>query len=104
MGLKILELLYLASHGLSVTSDLLSSCGITSDSNSYGFRNCLDGLWRQGVYVVHSMCTGFQAVPGNVPWLVTVVAGPRGVLGLRMIQVHGLRVHNWFAAGGGGHG
>ena len=53
---------------------------------------------------MHSMCTGFQAVLGNVPWLVTVVAGPRGVLGLHMIQVHGLRVHSQLAAGGRGCG
>src|SRR5258708_5786166 len=103
-GLKILQLLCLASCRLSVASDLLSSHGITSNSNSYGFHNCLDGLQRQGVYVAHSMCTGFQAVLGDVPQLVTVVAGPRGVLGLRMIQVHGLRVCSRLAAGGRGHG
>ncbi len=28
---------------------------------------------------------GFWTVPGDVPWLVTVVTGPRGVLGLHMI-------------------
>src|SRR5258708_37756378 len=50
------------------------------------------------------MCTGFQTVLGNVPQLVTIVAGLRWVLGLHMIQVHGLWVCSWFAAGGRGHG
>ncbi len=81
--LKILQLLCLASHGLDVTSDPLSSHGITSNSNSYGFCDCLDGLWRQGVCIAHLMCMGFQTVLGDVPWLVTVVTGPRWVLGLR---------------------
>src|SRR5260370_22420311 len=85
-------------------SPVTSSHGITSDSNPYSFRDCLDGLWRQGVCIAHSMRMGFQTVPGNVPQLVTIVAGPRWVLGLRMIQVHGLWVRSWFAAGGGGHG
>ena len=84
-GLKILRLLCLASHGLDVTSDPLSPHGITSDNNSYGFHDCLDGLWRQGVCVVHSMCTGFQTVPGDVPWLVTVVTDLWGGLGLHTI-------------------
>src|SRR5258708_3892675 len=39
----------------------LSSHGITSNSNSYSFHNCLDGLQRQGVCIVHSMC----GVPGS---------------------------------------
>src|SRR5260370_254329 len=103
VGLKILQLLCLASCGLDVASDLLSSHGISSDSNSYSFCDCLDGLQRQGVCVAHSMCTGFWTVLGNVPQLVTVVTGPR-VLGLHMIQVHGLQVCSQLAAGGGGHG
>src|SRR5260221_6979866 len=102
VGLKILQLLCLASCGLDVTSDPLSSHGITSDSNPYSFCDCLDGLWRQGVCIAHSMCAGFQTVPGNVPRLVTVVAGLRWVLGLHTIQVHGLQVCSQFAAGGGG--
>ena len=48
------------------------------------------------------MHAGFQTVPGNVPWLVTVVAGLRWVLGLHTIQVHGLWVCSQFAAGGRG--
>ena len=59
---------------------------------------------RQYICVAHSMCMGFQTVAGNVPWLVTVVTGPRGVLGLHMIQVHGLQVCSQLAAGGRGHG
>src|SRR5258708_12672099 len=77
-GLKILQLLCLDSHVLNVTSDLLSSCGITSDSNSYSFHDCLDGLWRQGVCIAHSMHTGFWTVLGDVPQLVTVLTGPTG--------------------------
>src|SRR5258708_35201387 len=102
--LKLLQLLCLTYRGVDVASDPLSSHGITSDSNPYGFCDCLDGLWRQGVCIAHLMCAGFQTVLGNVPQLVTIVAGPRWVLGLHMIQVHGLRVCSWFAAGGGGHG
>ncbi len=103
-GLKILQLLCLTSCRLDVASDLLPSCGITSNSNSYSFCNCLDGLQRQGICIAHSMCVGFWTVPGNVPWLVTVVTSPRGVLGLRMIQVHGLQVCSQLAAGGRGCG
>src|SRR5258708_21954881 len=103
-GLKSLELLCLASHGLDIASDPLSSHGITSDSNSYGFHDCLDGLWRQRVCIVHSMHAGFRTVLGDVPWLVTVVTGPRWVLGLCTIEVHGLQVCSRLAAGGGGHG
>src|SRR5260221_13454176 len=99
-----LWIMTLTSHGLNVTSDPLSSCGITSNSNSYSFHDCLDGLWRQGVCVVHSMHTGFWTVLGDVPQLVTVVTGLRWVLGLCMIQVHGLQVCSCLAAGGGGHG
>src|SRR5258708_15859465 len=87
VGLKILQLLCLASCGLDVASDPLSSHGITSDSNPYGFRDCLDGLWRQGVCIAHSMRMGFQTVPGNVPWLVPIVTGFSFVLGLLMIQL-----------------
>src|SRR5258707_512084 len=39
----------------------LSSHGITSNSNSYSFHNCLDGLQRQGVCIVPSMF----GVPGS---------------------------------------
>ncbi len=49
-----------------------------------------------------TQCVGSQAVLGNVPQLVTVVAGPRWVLGLHTIQVHGLQVHSQLAAGGRG--
>ena len=81
----------------------LSSHGITSNSNSYSFHDCLDGLQRQGVCVAHSMHMGFWTVLGDVPWLVTVVTGLRWVLGLCTIQVHGLQVHSRLAAGGRGH-
>ncbi len=60
------------------------------------------GLWRQGVCIAHLMHAGFWTVPGNVPQLVTVVTGPRWVLGLHTIQVHGLQVHSQLAAGGRG--
>ena len=97
---KILRLLCLASRRLNIASGPLSSRGITSDSNPYGFCDCLDGLRRQGVCVAHSLHTGFQTVPGNVPQLVTVVTDPRGVLGLRTIQVHGLRFSRLADRGG----
>src|SRR5258708_19300382 len=95
--LKFLQLLCLASRMLNVASDPLSSHGITSDSNPYGFRDCLDGLQRQGVCVAHLMHTGFRTVLGNVPQLVTIVAGPRWVLGLLTIQVPGFRAPSCFA-------
>src|SRR5258708_36485942 len=102
--LKFLQLLCLASRMLNVASDPLSSHGITSNSNPYGFHDCLDGLQRQGVCIAHSMCVGFRTVLGNVPQLVTIVAGPRWVLGLCTIQGHGLQVCSWFAAGVRGPG
>src|SRR5260221_926150 len=36
---------YLQQERFLLTSDPLSSHGITSNSNSYGFCDCLDGLW-----------------------------------------------------------
>ena len=79
-GLRILQLLCLASCGLDVASDLLSSHGISSNSDSYSFHDHLDGFQRQGVCIVHSMCTGLWTVMGDVPWLVTVVTDPWGFL------------------------
>src|SRR5258708_8448962 len=103
VGLKILQLLCLTSCGLDVTSDPPSSHGITSNSNPYGFCNCLDGLWRQGVCIVHLMHAGFWTVPGNVPQLVTIVAGPSWVLGLHTTQVHRLHVRSCLASRCAGH-